>query len=94
MMKGYFKLKVDGSARKISFRGVAFGGHYGGHNVNIEISQRSLMRLQSSGRYKDRSSIDELLAEVQRRILTGDMTVEYDKLKQGTTADPFGNVSP
>ncbi len=38
-MKGYFSLKSDQSSLKVSFEGVAFGGNYGGHNVNVNLTE-------------------------------------------------------
>jgi hypothetical protein len=92
-MKGYFKLKINEIFKKINFKGVAFGGHYGGHNVNVELSSRTLKILQSFPAYQDKQHLDDLLSEVQRRILNGEMKVEFDKLKQGPQVDPFGNIS-
>ncbi|MDH2900998.1 MAG: hypothetical protein PXY39_08500 [archaeon] len=91
MMKGFFKLKVNSSTKRINFKGVAFGGHYGGHNVSIEISQTAMKGLERV--LKNKEQIEDLLSEVQRRILNGEMTVEYDKLRQGPNIDPFGNIS-
>jgi hypothetical protein len=92
-MKGYFQLKLDGSFKRINFKGIAFGGHYGGHNVSVELSPRITKTLQSKDDFKDKEQLNELLAEVQRRILNGEMKVEYEKLKQGPEVDPFGNIS-
>jgi hypothetical protein len=90
-MKGFFKVKIDGSQKRVNFKGVAFGGHYGGHNVSIEVSPVALKNLEAF--LKDKDRIEELLSEVQRRILNGEMTVEFNKLKQGPNVDPFGNIS-
>jgi hypothetical protein len=90
-IKGFFKLDMNGSQSKVNFKGVAFGGHYGGHNVNIEISSTAMKNLEKI--FKSKQQIDDLLSEVQRRILNGEMIVEFDRLKQGPNADPFGNIS-
>lgn len=92
-MKGYFKLRINGAFKRVNFKGVAFGGHYGGHNVSVELSPQTTRTLQSTGHFKAKEQIDDLLAEVQRRILNGEMQVEFDKLKQGPQVDPFGNIS-
>lgn len=78
---------------KINFKGVAFGGHYGGHNVNIEISSKAMNDLLAIEQFNNRKKVDYLLSEVQRRILNGDMIVEFDRLKLGPNVDPFGNIS-
>ena len=90
-MRGFFKLNLKGSLKKVNFKGVAFGGHYGGHNVNIEISSTSLRKLEKE--FDNREQVEELLSEVQRRILNGEMIVEFERLKQGPDIDPFGNIS-
>jgi hypothetical protein len=90
-MKGFFRLNVKGSLKRVNFKGVAFGGHYGGHNVSVEISQTAMKSLE--GVFKNKERIEDLLSEVQRRILNGEMTVEFDRLKQGPNVDPFGNIS-
>lgn len=92
-LTGFFELRADNKKRKINFKGVAFGGHYGGHNVNIEISPRAARYIHSIKGYKEKKKFEELLSEVQRRILNGEMIVEFDKLRQGANADPFGNIS-
>ncbi len=88
-MKGYFRLEQERPLR-INFKGIAFGGVYGGHNVNIEISQAAKKKLASSG--LDSDGIEELLVEVQRRIMGDDMIVEFDKIKPEQT-DALGNIS-
>jgi hypothetical protein len=90
-MKGFFKLDLDGIMSRVNFRGVAFGGHYGGHNVNIEIS--SVAKKKLSKFFNSPEEIEELLTEVQRRILNGEMIVEFDRLKHGPDVDPFGNIA-
>ena len=89
-LKGYFEIKIKQSTEKIRFKGVAFGGHYGGHNVNVNISPKARTKLKIS--YDD-SKIEDILSEVQRKILNGDMVVEFEQLKQGVNVDPFGNIS-
>jgi len=92
-LTGFFELRADNKRRKINFKGVAFGGHYGGHNVNIEISPRAARNILSMKGFKENKKLEELLSEVQRRILNGEMVVEFDRLKQGANVDPFGNIS-
>jgi hypothetical protein len=87
-LRGYFLLRTnenDKEEHKIMFKGVAFGGLYGGHNVNVEISRiskRKIMDLLGKGKSDGEREVDELLSEVQRRILQGDMVVEFEKIKQ------------
>ncbi len=90
-MKGFFRLNVKGSPKRVNFKGVAFGGHYGGHNVSVEISAKAMKSLQEV--FKNKEQIEDLLSEVQRRILSGEMIVAFEKLKQGPNVDPFGNIS-
>jgi hypothetical protein len=80
-MNGFFRLKSDGKSVKVNFKGVAFGGHYGGHNVSVQISKQAKKKIMSIERYRSESSIDEILTEVQRRLLNGEMIVEFEKLK-------------
>jgi hypothetical protein len=92
-LTGFFELRANNQKRKINFKGVAFGGHYGGHNVNIEISPKAEKSILSIKGFKEKKKLDALLSEVQRRILNGEMVVEFDRLKQGANIDPFGNIS-
>jgi hypothetical protein len=95
-MTGYFMLNSEADVLKVSFNGVAFGGHYGGHNVSIEISLEFKERLMEMPNIKSQESLDALLSEVQRRILTGDMTVDFETIKneeEQQNIDPFGNIS-
>jgi hypothetical protein len=91
-IRGYFKLKVGNGSKRIPFKGVAFGGHYGGHNVNVELSKRILDNLRQVQELSGKGAVDELLSEVQRRILNGEMVVEYDKLRPANEPDPFGKT--
>ena len=70
----------DGSLTRINYKGVAFGGHYGGHNVNVQVSPAARKKIMVSLSCTEKD-IENLLAEVQRRLLNGEMTVEYGKLK-------------
>ncbi len=92
-MSGYFKLKLEKLSR-INFKGVAFGGHYGGHNVNISISPAAKKSLLSHSEFGgDEGKLDELLSEVQRRILNGEMTVDFDSIKkEDENVDGLGNI--
>ncbi len=89
-MKGYFRLGVNNSRLKVSFRGVAFGGLYGGHNVSVEISKLWKKKLHEVN--IDESKIEELLIEVQRRIMQGDMIVEFERIKP-EGSDAHGNLT-
>jgi hypothetical protein len=94
-MSGFFELKSEENMR-VEFSGVAFGGHYGGHNVNIEISDEIKNKLQNLPELSSQEAIDELLSEVQRRILNGEMTVDFETIKneeEQQNVDPFGNIS-
>lgn len=91
-MTGFFRLKSEGKTMKVNFKGVAFGGHYGGHNVNVEISTRAKQKIMSLKRFQNDKAIDEILTEVQRRLLNGEMVVEFQKLKPEGT-DPLGNIT-
>ena len=91
-MKGYFRLKsANGKLLRVNFKGVAFGGHYGGHNVSIEISSKARKSIFDSTKASD-AEIEDLISEIQRRLLNGDMVVEYDKLKP-ESQDSFGNIT-
>jgi len=81
-MKGYFTLgSTFGSTTKVSFEGVAFGGNYGGHNVSVNISDEDKMAI-SSGASSD--EIEDLMSEIQRRLLNNEMIVDYDNIKPET----------
>ena len=89
-------LKAENSELKIDFNGVAFGGHYGGHNVNIEISDSFKEQLNRLPGLDSQEGLDTLLAEVQRRILNSQMTVDFDTIhndEEQKNVDPFGNIS-
>jgi hypothetical protein len=89
-IKGYFTLK-SGSEGKLSveFDAVAFGGNYGGHNINVQLSEAATEDLKERRNWS-RPEIEELISEVQRRMLNNEMIVEYEKLKPETTdEDPL-----
>jgi hypothetical protein len=90
-MKGYFKLAFGEKKMRVNFKGIAFGGHYGGHNVNVEISKAAKKRIAIAGQLKD-DELENLLSEVQRRLLNGEMIVEYEKIKP-EAVDPLGNIT-
>ena len=92
-MSGFFKIQSEGKLLKINFKGVAFGGHYGGHNVNIEISPRARQKIMALRRFQNDKAIDEILSEVQRRLLNGEMVVEFQKLKP-EAGDALGGFTP
>ncbi len=57
-LKGYFRLSTtEDETLKIRFKGVAFGGLYGGHNVSIEISKRSKKNLRENVKLEDSSPV-------------------------------------
>jgi hypothetical protein len=89
-MKGFFILKNPTRGElKIPFEGVAFGGNYGGHNVNVNISPEdrdALMRDQKS----TAAEMEELLSEVQRKLLNNEMIVEYENIKPEEHSDGLG----
>ena len=92
-MKGYFRVKsAEGKLLRVNFKGVAFGGHYGGHNVSVEVSARARKSIIDATKSSE-AEVEDLISEVQRRMLNGDMVVEYDKLKPAPQ-DPFGNIAP
>ena len=79
---------------KIEFNAVAFGGNYGGHNVNVQISEQMIAELMKTKKCSA-EQVEELISEVQRRMLNNEMIVEYDKLKPATDdSDPLGNIVP
>jgi hypothetical protein len=95
-MTGNFVYKGGPDEIKVDFSGVAFGGHYGGHNVSIEISDAFKEHLMSLPGLDSQDNLDALLAEVQRRILNGQMIVDFDTIKneeEQQNVDPFGNIS-
>ncbi len=80
-IKGFFALRSDsGIESRIEFEAVAFGGNYGGHNVNVKVVDSVTDELLRT-RNCTESDIDELISEVQRKLLNNEMIVEYDKLK-------------
>jgi hypothetical protein len=81
-MKGYFVLKhPEGQSLKITFEGVAFGGNYGGHNVSVNISDDDVKMIKSRDNPTEQQ-IEDLITEVQRRLLNNEMIVEYESIKQ------------
>lgn len=80
-MKGYFTLKSSSGDANFGFEGVAFGGNYGGHNVsiNLEEDERSRISVEAGG---NEAEIEDLLSEIQRRLLNNEMVVEYEGIKQ------------
>ena len=79
---------------RVEFEGVAFGGNYGGHNINVQISEEIKKELIQSKNCSE-SDVEALISEVQRKMLNNEMIVEYDKLKPETSADEtLGNMGP
>jgi hypothetical protein len=80
-MSGFFTLRSKTrSSVQIEFSGVAFGGNYGGHNVSVEISDEAKTALiASTGSTAE--EIEDLLSEVQRKMLNNEIIVEFDKIK-------------
>lgn len=91
-IKGYFILDTKKN-QKFEFAAVAFGGNYGGHNVNVQIDDAARRSLIDSNNMSD-EQVEDLMSEVQRKMLNNEMVVEYDKLKAETDGqDPFENLS-
>src|SRR5437588_7467760 len=78
-MKGFFTLKdaMEGEL-KMAFEGVAFGGNYGGHNVNVNLSSEDRASLILKKKCTD-AELEDLLSEVQRKLLNNELIVEYEK---------------
>ena len=93
-IKGYFILNPEKNQTKFEFEAVAFGGNYGGHNVNVQLDNTVKKSLKDSNNMTDQE-VEDLISEVQRKMLNNEMIVEYDKLKPETNGqDPFANMSP
>jgi hypothetical protein len=87
-MKGFFVLQHGKERTPVHFEGIAFGGHYGGHNVNISISEEAKKSLISpTGFLPNSQSLDDILSEVQRRILNNEMAVDYDAIKKDAISE-------
>ena len=83
-MLGFFYLKPAQEKRiRINFKGFAFGGHYGGHNVSIQISPKARKNIIDALSGSD-SDVDGVLAEVQRRMMNNEMIVEFEKIRPET----------
>ncbi len=83
-MKGYFTLEMSGTSVKIPFEGVAFGGNYGGHNVNVNITDDDKRSIIENKKVSGDDEVEDLLSEVQRRLLNNEMIVEYANIKPET----------
>lgn len=82
-ISGHFTMRSDAEVLfDIIFDGVAFGGNYGGHNVNVNISDEQKSAVKAAIAVVADEEFDQLLAEVQRRLLNNEMTVEYAGIKQ------------
>ncbi|MDA4130653.1 MAG: hypothetical protein OK457_07770 [Thaumarchaeota archaeon] len=89
-MKGFFTLKdPQKGEQKFNFEGVAFGGNYGGHNVNVSLSEEEKRALLDEKKSTE-EELEELLSEVQRRMLNNEMIVEYENIKPETQPDNMG----
>jgi len=81
-LKGYFILKPNNHPPlKINFDGVAFGGNYGGHNVSLNISSEDKDSITRNVGGTDQQQIEDLISEIQRRLLNNEMIVDYDAIK-------------
>lgn len=81
-MKGYFILKLDKQPPlKINFDGVAFGGNYGGHNVSLNVSEEDKQMILRLVTGSNGTEVEDLITEVQRRLLNNEMVVDYDALR-------------
>ena len=90
-MKGYFTLRSEaGALLNISFEGVAFGGNYGGHNVNVNLTDEEKAVIKRQLATTGDEEFDELLSEVQRRLLNNEMNIEYDGIKPRTDDSGIG----
>jgi hypothetical protein len=90
-MKGYFTLKSNSERNtKIFFEGVAFGGNYGGHNVSVSITEEEKQALLKTENNTSEVQIEDLLTEVQRRLLNNEMIVEYGSIKPEEPGDLEG----
>jgi hypothetical protein len=92
-IKGYFIVRTHSEGElRVEFDAVAFGGNYGGHNINVQISEsmkNELIRAKNC----TLEQVEELISEVQRKMLNNEMIVEYDKLKPETdNQDPLGKI--
>ncbi|MDA4111932.1 MAG: hypothetical protein OK439_05295 [Thaumarchaeota archaeon] len=91
-MKGFFTLKVSNKDElKINFEGVAFGGNYGGHNVSVSLSdeeKENIIREKKS----TESEIEDLLSEVQRKMLNNELIVDYENIKPEEHADGLAGI--
>lgn len=93
-IKGFFLVNPEESNSRVEFDAVAFGGNYGGHNVNVQITDAEKSKLKESNSLTD-EQVEDLISEVQRKMLNNEMIVEYDKLKPETDGqDPFANMAP
>jgi hypothetical protein len=94
-IRGYFIVIKGGAGdMKIDFTAVAFGGNYGGHNVNVQISEPAMSELMLA-KSSTADEVEDLISEVQRRMLNNEMIVEYDKLKpESDGQDPFLGLGP
>jgi hypothetical protein len=92
-VQGYFTLKASSEKNlEVEFTAIAFGGNYGGHNINVQISESARDELFKN-KTCNNEDVEELISEVQRRMLNNEMIVEYDKLKPSDDAsDPLGNL--
>ena len=89
-MKGFFTMKnSQGGDLKILFEGVAFGGNYGGHNVSVNISPEDRESLIREKKGTD-SELEDLLSEVQRKMLNNELIVEYENIKPEEHSDGLG----
>lgn len=81
-MKGYFVLKLnDRTPLKINFEGVAFGGNFGGHNVSVNITDEDRQIIANTIDEVNEAQIEDLISEIQRRLLNNEMIVDYDAIK-------------
>ena len=91
-MKGFFTLK--GSAEgdlKINFEGVAFGGNYGGHNVNVSLSDEDKKVIIKEKNSSD-AEVEDLISEVQRKMLNNELIVEYENIKPEEHSDGLAGI--
>jgi hypothetical protein len=89
-MKGFFTLKDSQEGElKVNFEGVAFGGNYGGHNVSVSLSDDDKVAIIKE-KNSTESELEDLLSEVQRKMLNNELIVEYEKIKPEEHSDGLG----
>lgn len=71
-VNGYFTFRGE----RMRFKAIAFG-RIGGHNVNVKISKKNEEKLRKMG-----VDPEELIIEVQRKMVLGDMIMPQSDKKE------------